>query len=124
MTGGAKGVECSTPRALAREAAFRKLTVHAFNDGAGGTLFELTVDIPNRWDATRALFASIVLAAWLLAARYGRAMAFTITRVAPNNSSFPRADPNHSTSGRILSIACLADPNRIYAGSVASLALE
>jgi hypothetical protein len=32
--------------ALAREAAFRKLTVHAFNDGAGGNLFELTVDIP------------------------------------------------------------------------------
>jgi prolyl-tRNA synthetase len=38
--------EIITDLALAREAAFRKLTVHAFNDGAGGNLFELTVDIP------------------------------------------------------------------------------
>ena len=45
-------------------------------------------------------------------------MAFTITRVAPNNSTF-QTSPNHSTSGRILSIALSADPNRVYAGSVA-----
>jgi hypothetical protein len=32
--------------ALVREAAFRKLTVHAFGDGASSILTEITVDIP------------------------------------------------------------------------------
>jgi hypothetical protein len=32
--------------ALVREAAFRKLPVHAFNDGVSSTLTEITVDIP------------------------------------------------------------------------------
>src|SRR5215472_18106608 len=42
----------------------------------------------------------------------------TITRVAPNNSNFSQADPQHYTSGRILSMALsAAAPTRIYAGS-------
>jgi hypothetical protein len=40
------------------------------------------------------------------------------TSLTPNNSTF-QTSLNHSTSGRILSIALSADPNRIYAGSVA-----
>ncbi len=32
--------------ALVREAAFRKLPVHAFNTGVSSTLTEITVDIP------------------------------------------------------------------------------
>jgi hypothetical protein len=45
----------------------------------------------------------------------------TIFGVGPKNSSFPFGDPNHSTSGRILSVAISADPNRIYAGSFAGV---
>lgn len=41
----------------------------------------------------------------------------TVTHVAPTNSTFPQNDVQHSTSGRILSIALSADPTRIYAGS-------
>ena len=41
----------------------------------------------------------------------------TVTHVAPTNQNFSQGDPNHSTSGRILSLALSADPTRIYAGS-------
>ncbi len=48
-------------------------------------------------------------------------MAIIITGVGPNNSSFHTTDANHSTSGRILSVALSADTNRIYAGSFAGV---
>src|ERR1700744_674588 len=45
----------------------------------------------------------------------------TIFGIGPNNSSFPFPSPNHSTSGRILSITLSADPNRVYVGTYAGV---
>ena len=47
----------------------------------------------------------------------------TITDVGPNLTSFPRrpANDNHSSSGRMTTLALGADPTRLYAGSFAGV---
>jgi hypothetical protein len=45
----------------------------------------------------------------------------TVQEFGPTFSTFNVTDPQHSTSGRILSLAMSADPNRIYAGSFAGV---
>ena len=45
----------------------------------------------------------------------------TLKGVGPSTQSFPGTDVNHSSSGRILSLAISADPNRLYAGTYAGV---
>src|SRR5688572_19803360 len=45
----------------------------------------------------------------------------TITAVGPSPSTFSSSDLQHSTSGRILSLAVAADQNTLFAGSYAGV---
>ncbi|MDQ2824361.1 MAG: hypothetical protein M3R29_02830 [Verrucomicrobiota bacterium] len=48
-------------------------------------------------------------------------MSITIRDVGPNISSFSTSNPNHATSGRILSLTVAADGVRLYAGTYAGV---